>query len=72
MNFTHFFLSQERDPFWEPDDAEIQIGSVQVYLQSLAYLVGTAWNLDSLINNLSEETVVQLIHPDYFLIFHIT
>ena len=52
------FLLQERDPFWEPDDAEVFIGSVQVYLQSLAYLVGTAWHLDSLINNLSEENLV--------------
>ena len=34
---------QENDPFWEPYDAEVYIGSVQVYLQSLAYLVGTAW-----------------------------
>lgn len=33
---------QENDPFWEPYDAEVYIGSVQVYLQSLAYLVGTA------------------------------
>ena len=30
---------KESDPFWEPDDAEVFIGSVQVYLQSLAYLV---------------------------------
>lgn len=34
---------QENDPFWEPYDAEVYIGSVQVYLQSLAYLVGTNW-----------------------------
>lgn len=32
-------LPEERDPFWEPDDAEVYIGSVQVYLQSLAYLI---------------------------------
>lgn len=32
-------LPEESDPFWEPDDAEVFIGSVQVYLQSLAYLI---------------------------------
>ena len=30
---------QERDPFWEPFNAEVQIGSAQIYLQSLAYMV---------------------------------
>ena len=32
-------LKQEKDPFWEPDDAEVLIGSAHVYLQSLAYKV---------------------------------
>lgn len=32
-------LSQERDPFWEPFNAEVQIGSAQIYLQSLAYMI---------------------------------
>ncbi|XP_078377646.1 kinesin-like protein KIF28 [Oculina patagonica] len=32
-------VPEEKDPFWEPDDAEVFIGSVQVYLQSLAYLI---------------------------------
>ncbi|XP_073236742.1 kinesin-like protein KIF28P [Porites lutea] len=32
-------LPQERDPFWEPDDAEVLIGSAHVYLQSLAYKI---------------------------------
>ena len=37
--FDVVLSTQERDPFWEPDDAEVLIGSVHVYLQSLAYLV---------------------------------
>ena len=39
--FVYLFISlkQERDPFWEPDDAEVLIGSAHVYLQSLAYKV---------------------------------
>lgn len=32
-------LPEERDPFWEPYDAEVQIGSAQLYLQSLAYMI---------------------------------
>ncbi|KAJ7319512.1 hypothetical protein OS493_035822 [Desmophyllum pertusum] len=32
-------VPEEQDPFWEPDDAEVYIGSVQCYLQSLAYLI---------------------------------
>ena len=32
-------LPQEKDPFWEPVDAEVHIGSVHVYLQSLSYLI---------------------------------
>lgn len=32
-------LPQEKDPFWEPDDAEVFIGSAHVYLQSLAYKI---------------------------------
>lgn len=30
---------QEKDPFWEPTDANVLIGKVHVYLQSLAYKV---------------------------------
>ena len=33
------FILQEKDPFWEPADADVLIGSVHVYLQSLAYKV---------------------------------
>ena len=37
--YLYICLKQERDPFWEPDDAEVLIGSAHVYLQSLAYKV---------------------------------
>lgn len=30
---------QKEDPFWEPTDVDVQIGSVHVYLQSLTYMV---------------------------------
>ena len=30
---------QKDDPFWEPTDVDVQIGSVHVYLQSLTYMV---------------------------------
>lgn len=33
------FLFQDRDPFYEPPESEILIGSSTVYLQSLAYLI---------------------------------
>jgi len=32
-------VGRENDPFWEPDDSEVAIGSVHVYLTSLAYLI---------------------------------
>ena len=32
-------LLQKDDPFWEPTDVDVQIGSVHVYLQSLTYMV---------------------------------
>lgn len=33
------FWMQKEDPFWEPTDVDVQIGSVHVYLQSLTYMV---------------------------------
>ena len=30
---------QEQDPFWEDPNTEVLIGTVHVYLQSLAYLI---------------------------------
>ena len=39
---TCTLFSQENDPFWEPMDVDVQIGSVHVYLQSLAYMVSVA------------------------------
>ncbi|XP_064614056.1 kinesin-like protein KIF28P [Liolophura sinensis] len=38
-------LPKEKDPFWEPADAEILIGTVHLYLQSLAYLIELEDNL---------------------------
>lgn len=32
-------VPEERDPFWEPYDAEVLIGSAHMYLQSLAYMI---------------------------------
>ena len=44
---------QKQDPFWEPTDMDVQIGSVHVYLQSLSYMVrGIAWNIIQLHNSL--------------------
>ena len=37
--------TQEKDPFTEPLDTSIQIGVVNVYLQSLAYLVSKTVSL---------------------------
>ena len=38
--FKTFLLSlQENDPFWEDPNADVLIGTVHVYLQSLAYLI---------------------------------
>lgn len=42
MTLYVFFISvrmQKEDPFWEPTDVDVQIGSVHVYLQSLTYMV---------------------------------
>ena len=33
------FCVQKDDPFWEPTDVDLHIGSVHVYLQSLTYMV---------------------------------
>ena len=30
---------QEKDPFWEPADADVMIGTVHVYLSSLGFKV---------------------------------
>ncbi|XP_064617411.1 kinesin-like protein unc-104 [Liolophura sinensis] len=38
-------LPKEKDPFWEPANAEILIGTVHLYLQSLAYLIELEDNL---------------------------
>ncbi|XP_076461788.1 kinesin-like protein KIF28 [Babylonia areolata] len=39
-------VPKEKDPFWEPaDSTDVQIGSVHVFLQSLAYLVELEENL---------------------------
>uniref|UniRef100_A0A1I8JN26 KIF1B domain-containing protein n=1 Tax=Macrostomum lignano TaxID=282301 RepID=A0A1I8JN26_9PLAT len=35
-------LPQEKDPFWEPADSPLLIGTCHVYLQSLAYLIEVA------------------------------
>jgi hypothetical protein len=32
-------LSQDKDPFWEPVETDMHVGSVHVYLQSLGYLI---------------------------------
>uniref|UniRef100_A0A1I8IKH8 Kinesin-like protein 6 n=1 Tax=Macrostomum lignano TaxID=282301 RepID=A0A1I8IKH8_9PLAT len=32
-------LAKEKDPFWDPPDTPIIIGTIHVYLQSLAYLI---------------------------------
>ena len=36
---VHIYYVQKEDPFWEPTDVDVQIGSVHVYLQSLTYMV---------------------------------
>ncbi|VDM28226.1 unnamed protein product [Toxocara canis] len=36
---TDWDVPKERDPFYEPPDSEVLIGSSTVYLQSLAYLI---------------------------------
>ena len=33
------FCVQKDDPFWEPTDVDVHIGSVHVYLPSLTYMV---------------------------------
>lgn len=38
-------VPKEKDPFWEPADADVLIGSVHVYLQSLAYKIELDENL---------------------------
>lgn len=38
-------VAKEKDPFWEPADADVLIGSVHVYLQSLAYKIELDENL---------------------------
>ncbi|XP_078571290.1 kinesin-like protein KIF28 isoform X3 [Branchiostoma floridae x Branchiostoma japonicum] len=38
-------VEKDKDPFWEPPDTEVLVGSVHVYLQSLAYLVELEENL---------------------------
>ncbi|KAK0427687.1 hypothetical protein QR680_010367 [Steinernema hermaphroditum] len=38
---THWNMSSDRDPFYEPPEAEVIIGYTNVYLQSLAYMIET-------------------------------
>ncbi|XP_046350118.2 kinesin-like protein KIF28P isoform X2 [Haliotis rufescens] len=38
-------VERERDPFWEPSSTPVQIGTVHVYLQSLAYMIELQENL---------------------------
>ncbi|XP_066301763.1 kinesin-like protein KIF28 isoform X1 [Branchiostoma lanceolatum] len=38
-------VEKDKDPFWEPSDSEVLVGSVHVYLQSLAYLIDLEENL---------------------------
>lgn len=38
-------ILQEKDPFWEPATTDILIGSVHVFLQSLAYQIDLQENL---------------------------
>lgn len=40
-----YFCSKESDPFWEDPNTEVFVGSVHVYLQSLAYMVELEENL---------------------------
>ena len=39
MYFNIYKFQQVRDPFWEDPNTEVLIGTVHVYLQSLAYLI---------------------------------
>ena len=39
FGYFKFLLFQEKDPFWEDSDSEILIGSVHLYMTSLAYMV---------------------------------
>ena len=32
-------LPKQKDPFWEDPSTEVMIGTVHVYLQSLAYMI---------------------------------
>ncbi|ESO84800.1 hypothetical protein LOTGIDRAFT_176099, partial [Lottia gigantea] len=38
-------VPQERDPFWEPPETEVLVGTVHVYLQSLGYMIELQENL---------------------------
>ena len=44
---VHVYLPfyPDRDPFWEPADTKVLIGSVHVFLQSVAYLIDMDENL---------------------------
>lgn len=48
MIYVYIYIKlffQEKDPFWEPADTELLIGTVHVYLMSLSYLIDIAENL---------------------------
>ena len=38
-------IYQAKDPFWEDPNTDVYIGSVHVYLQSLAYMIELEENL---------------------------
>lgn len=38
---TDWDMPQEKDPFWDPPDQEVEIGCAHLYLQSLAYMMDT-------------------------------
>ena len=44
-NSSNYKSPTEKDPFWEPPDSKVLIGSVHVLLQSIAYLVDMDENL---------------------------
>ncbi|XP_022782679.1 kinesin-like protein KIF28P [Stylophora pistillata] len=59
-------LPEESDPFWEPDDAEVFIGSVHVYLQSLAYQIEVEESLAITDHKGNEKGKLQIGRALYF------
>ncbi|XP_075749316.1 kinesin-like protein KIF28 [Rhipicephalus microplus] len=54
VNGEHWEVDEERDPFLEDPNTEVRIGTVQVYLQPLAYMVDLKEQLE-IINFKGEE-----------------